>query len=198
MIAHNHEARVYATGEAFRSLLPALVDRHADGEKKRFSRLLGMTETTMSCWITKGKKPTLPQFLRLCHWLGVMPSELFNIPDSKSGDGSTAPRLPLELCPVKPRVGRRGPDKSGIARALNAIVADAEDNRPLMEVAEHLGVTARYLRYWFADHCRRVTSKRKKNLSSLARETCEFRKNEVRNATLRIFCHGIYRWKMIF
>lgn len=192
MIAHNPDAGACVTGEAFRSLLPALVDRHADGEKKRFSKLLGMTETTMSCWITKGKKPTFPQFLKLCHGLGVMPSGLFDLPDSKSGNGSAFPRLPMELRPIKPRIGRRGPGKSGIGTALNAIVTDAEDHRPLMEVAEHLGVTARYLRYWFAEHSRRITSKRKKHLSLLARETCEFRKKEVRNATLRIFCHGAY------
>ncbi len=192
MIAHNHNAGACATGEAFRSLLPALVDRHADGEKKRFSKLLGMTETTMSCWITKGKKPTFPQFLKLCHGLEVMPSELFNIPDSKSGDGGEAARLPLELRPIKSKVGRRGLDKSGIARALKKIVADDEDCRPLVEIAENLGVTSRYLRYWFAEPCHRITSKRKKYLTSLARETCEFRKKEVRNATLRIFCRGIY------
>lgn len=121
-----------------------------------------------------------------------MPSELFAIPDSKSGSEVTAPRLPLELHPIKPRIGRRGPDKSRIVRALNSIVADAEDHRPLMDVAEHLGVTARYLRYWFAEHSRRITSKRKKHHRSLAREMCEFRKKEVRNATLRIFCHGAY------
>lgn len=192
MIAHNPDAAAYATGEAFRSLLPALVDRHADGEKKRFSKLLGMTETTMSCWITKGKKPTFPQFLKLCHWLGVMPSGLFNIPDSKSGGGGATSRMPPDLHPIKPRAGRCGPNKSSIARALNAIVADAEDHRPLVEIAKYLGVTARYLRYWFADPCRRITSKRKKHLTSLARKTCEFRKQEIRNATLRIFCHGNY------
>jgi hypothetical protein len=191
MIAHNPDAGARVTGEAFRSLLPALVDQHADGEKKRFSKLLGMTETTMSCWITKGQKPTFPQFLKLCHGLGIMPSELFGIPDSKSGTSATT-RLPLKLHPIKPKIGRRGPNKSRISSALDVIVADTEDHRPLIEVAEHLEVTAQYLRYWFAEHSRRITSKRKKHLSSIARETCEFRKKEVRNATLRIFCHGDY------
>lgn len=192
MIAHNCDAAVSVTGEAFRSLLPPLVDRYAEGEKKRFSKLLGMTETTMSCWITKGKKPTFPQFLKLCHWLGVTPSGLFNIPDSKSGAASTNPHWPLKLRSIKPRGGCHGPEKSSIAKAMNVIADDVDDHRPLMEIAEHLGVTTRYLRYWFAEHSRRITSKRKKHLTSLARETCELRKKEVRNATLRIFCHGTY------
>ena len=151
-----------------------------------------MTDSTMSCWITKGKKPTFPQFMKLCHGLGVMPSELFNIPDSKSGSGHVDIPMPLKLHPIKPRASHHGPDKSSILKTLNSIIADPEDHRPLMDVAEHLKVTARYLRYWFSDHCRRITSKRKKHISSLARETCEFRKKEVRNATLRIFCHGAY------
>jgi hypothetical protein len=192
MVAHNQHGMKFANSQEFRALLPALVDQYADGEKKRFSILLGMSDSTMSCWITKGKKPTFPQFLKLCHWLGVVPSQLFKLPGRNSTAKLPAARLRLRLGTIKPKVGLTREFEPEIETRLDAILLNSEDHRPLIAVAKHLGVTARYLRYWFNEHCYCITSKRKHHLTRVARATRESRKQEVRNTTLRIFCNGIY------
>lgn len=192
MVMHNQYAIKFANSQEFRTLLPALVDQYADGEKKRFSILLGMSDSTMSCWITKGKKPTFPQFLKLCHWLGVVPSQLFKLPGRNFTAKLPAARLRLSLGTIKPKVGLTGEIEPEIETRLDAILLNSEDHRPLIAVARHLGVTARYLRYWFNDYSYCITSKRKHHLSKVARAIRESRKQEVRNTTLRIFCNGIY------
>lgn len=192
MVAHNQHAMNFANSHAFRALLPALVDQYADGEKKRFSMLLGMSDSTMSCWITKGKKPTFPQFLKLCHWLGVMPSQLFKLPGSNAAAKQAATGSRLRLGSIKLKVGQYGEIKPQIERRLDAVISNDEDHRPLIEVARHLGVTARYLRYWFNEHSCSIVRKRKHHLTRVAKLSRERRMSEVRNTTLRIFCNGIY------
>ena len=75
MVIHGKNAKSQVTGELFRNRLTLLVNIVADGQKTRLSDMLGLTRSTIGTWITKRQRPLFPQFLYLCHQLGLMPSE---------------------------------------------------------------------------------------------------------------------------
>lgn len=192
MIAHGPDAGRYATGEVFREILSRYVELHANGEKGAFSRAMGMTKTSVSCWITKRQKPLLPQFLNLCQRLGMMPSEFFRMPAGTAEPQRADVPMPRRLHRIEPKFGSRMPEKSAIGRVLERILADAGDCRPMSGVANALGTTRGYLNYWFRASCLAISARHKKHLNLLARKKRTIHQNEVRNATFRIYLSGIY------
>lgn len=192
MIEHNADAKKYVSGEAFRELLSALVEERAQGKKGIFSQAMGMTKTTMSCWITKRQRPLLPQFLQLCHKLGMMPSEFFRMPQSSIDNLQNEVSLPLRLHRINRKFGLQMPRKSAIGQELKRITDDLGDYRSMAEVAGALGTTRGYLNYWFRDSCLAISARYKKHLNLLARDKCKIHQSEVRLATFRIYSSGIY------
>jgi len=51
--------------------LMAAANHLADGQKSRLSEMLGLTRTSLSCWIAKGQRPAFPQLLHVCDAFGV-------------------------------------------------------------------------------------------------------------------------------
>jgi hypothetical protein len=192
MIGHNPNAGECVSGEAFRRILLGLVEEHAGGEKGVFSRAMEMTKTTMSCWLTKGRKPLLPQFLKLCHRVGMLPSELFGMSKSAAKPALDTVCMPSRLHRIGTKFGLRETSNQAIAQALEQIVEDVSDCRSMAEVAQALGTTRGYLNYWHRASCRAISVRHKKHTLSLAREMRAIHQSEVRIATFRIYCSGIY------
>jgi hypothetical protein len=167
-------------------------ERIRDGEKGVFSRGVGMTKTTMSCWLTKEQKPLLPQILKLCHWLGILPSEFFSMSGIAFGQSQNTVSLPSRLHRIDRKCGLSEPRRQGIGQALRRIAENLGDFRSMADVAQGLGTTRGYLNYWFRSSCQTISARHKKHTISLAREKRATYQNEVRIATFRIYCSGIY------
>ncbi|ACT47389.1 TniQ family protein [Methylotenera mobilis] len=192
MVSHGLQARNELTGEMFRGKLMSLVNTYADGHKTRLSEMLGFTRSTMATWITKQRKPLFPQFLYLCHQLGMLPSQLLF-------DNSAPQNLELAYKPgikklhqILPKIGLQEPPKADIYLKLKGICNDANDCRSLTEITAILSLTKTYLSYWFPTECKLISLKHKQ---SIHRMTIQRHKEQilcVRNITWQLHGQGIY------
>lgn len=192
MITHGKSAMQQVTGELFRERLMKLVTALADTKKTRFSEMLGFTPSTMACWITKKQKPLFPQFLYLCHQLGVTPSELLLEDfDPNKIDIHIKSRTPKLHC-ITPKIGLQEPPKHEIYERLQAICNDADDCRPLTDIMNELALTRKYLLYWFKRESDLISLKHKQWINQTAMQKKKAQLLEVRNITWRLYDQGLY------
>lgn len=189
MVSHGAYADEHATQQRLRSILSGFVADYADGEKRRLSRMLGLTEASMACWITKGKKPLLPQLLDICHQFGVLPTEMFKgVQPKKVPTSSNQPKL----YDIQQRLDLDATERERVRIALAEIADDSADRRSLTEVSSALGARKNFLIYWFKDLCATVTAKHRKGMQRLGEVKWEIEAQRVRDEVARLCNAGIY------
>lgn len=190
MVAGNPAAKAFASHENLRQVLAQLVEERAEGDKKRFSGMMGLSPTTMSCWLAKGKKPQFPQFIQLCQRLGVTPLELLS-PENKL-TGIEAPPARQKFLRIEQRRKIDRDEHTRIQKNLGRIVMDPTDVRTLSQMAEALEVTRTFLKYHFPELCAKAVEKRRLQVHETRRAGEESNKAIVRNAVLALYMQGIY------
>lgn len=147
-----------ALSAAWRRCCIRLIGQYGKGAKKVASRALGLTPTAFNTWLVKGQKPSFPQLLQLCQRLDQMPAELLGVGQAADDCASLirkveTPDIPFTKCIF------REEGLQTIRRRLEAIVADAEDCRPMVDVCREVGVSRGFMAYRFRDLCRRQSEK---------------------------------------
>lgn len=190
MVAGNPAAKAFATHENLRQVLARLVEEHAEGDKKRFSGIMGLSPTTMSCWLAKGKKPQFPQFIQVCQRLGATPIELLSQENKLTGIEAPLARQKLLCIGKRQRISRE--EQLRIGKKLGRIVMDLADVRTLSQIAVALGATRTFLKYHFPDLCAKAVEKRRLQVHETSRAGELSNKAIVRNAVLAIHIQGAY------
>lgn len=192
MVSHSSQARHELTGDLFRDKLTLLVKTYADGHKTRLSEMLGLTRSTMATWITKKRKPLFPQFLYLCHQLGLLPSQLLFDDAALQNLGLAYKPSIKKLHQISPKIGLQEPPKADIYLKLKAICHDANDCRPLTEITAILSLTKTYLSYWFHTECKLISLKHKQSIHRMTIQRHKEQILSVRNITWLLHSKGIY------
>lgn len=190
MVAGNPAAKAFTTHENLRQILTRLVEEHAESDKKRFSGMMGLSPTTMSCWLAKGKKPQFPQLIQVCQRLDVTPIALLS-QENRFTTSEAPPACPKFLSIEKrQRISRE--EQIHIRKKLTNIVMDPADAKTLSQIAAALGVTRTFLKYHFPELCAKAVEKRRLQVYETSRAGEENNKAIVRNAVLTLHEHGIY------
>lgn len=189
MVAGNPYAKALASPENLRHILTRLVEEHAEGDRKRFSGMMGLSPTTMSCWLAKGKKPQFPQFIQICHRLDVTPVALLSR-EHKLTDIKTPTSRQKLLC-IEQRRKINQEEHIRIRKMLERIVMDPSDVRTLSQMAEALGVSRTFLKYHFPELCAKAVEKRRSQVHEIHCVGEESNKAIVRNAVLALHMKGI-------
>jgi hypothetical protein len=156
MVSHGAYADEHVTQQRLQSILSGFVADYAEGNKRQLSRMLGLTEASMVCWIVKGKKPLLPQLLDMCHQFGLLPTEMFNGMQPRAISCAGSQR---KLYRIKGRLDLGVQERKRLRMKLAEIANDLSDHRSLRDVSSALGVRKTYLIYWFKELCVAVTGK---------------------------------------
>lgn len=189
MVSHGIYADEHVTQRSLQSILSGFVAAYAEGEKRQMSRMLGLTKTSMACWIVKGKKPLLPQLLDICHQFGLLPTEMFK--------GIQPRAIPLavdrpKLYRIRGRLGMVTSDREILRTKLADIANDPLDHRSLTEVSSALGARKNFLIYWFKDLCATVTAKHRKEQQRLVEVKWESEAQRVRDEIAKLHSKRIY------
>jgi hypothetical protein len=189
MISHGAYADGHVTQQSLQFVLSGFVADYADREKRQLSRMLGLTEASMACWITKGKKPLFPQLLDVCHQFGLFPTEFFS--GVQPMRLSSAINLDKLYC-IKGRSEMTANERTRLQTELSKIAGDPEDNRSLTEVSSALDATKNYLIYWFKDLCAVVSAKYREEVRRQAVLRAEIEDQIVRDAVAELCSAGIH------
>lgn len=189
MVSHGIYADEHVTQQRLQFILSGLVADYAEGEKRKLSRMLGLTETTMSCWINKGKKPLLPQLLDICHQFGLFPVDMM-----AGGRPSAIPCAASrpKLYYILGRLEVDAPEREQLRMKLVEIANDPADNRSLTEVSSVLGARKNFLIYWFRDLCATVTTKHRKEKQRQVEVKWEIEAQRVRDEIAKLCNERIY------
>lgn len=170
--------------------LGAIVDRFAQGNRKRLCESIGLQIYALNGWVNKGERPSLAVLLRLCCGVGLMPARMF-LPDAvMHASRSTLADPPIGSRELRPLLGYR--QRERIQKQLDVILADPNDHRGLAAVAEQVGLSRHALKYWFRSQSWEIVRKSR---------MCESRRLEARyredhaflKATVQNFCAaGVY------
>lgn len=191
MIANGETAVHQITGDLLRKRLTELVNTLAGGQKTKLSEMLGLTRSTMASWITKRQKPLFPQFLYLCYQLEVMPSEFLLDFNAQKAKFVYKPNTD-KFHHILPKIGLQEPSKADIYLKLKIICNDANDCRPLTEIAADLSLTRKYLLYWFPAECELISLKHKQSIHQIAMQRRKEQILSVRNITWQLYSKGLY------
>lgn len=188
MVTRNSWAVEYVTQQRLQAILGGFVECYAEGEKRRLSRMLGLTETTMACWISKGKKPLFPQLLDVCHQFGLLPMELFAGVQPRELPHSVGGKL---FC-IQGRLELNAQEKAELRNALTKAANDPLNHRSLSEISSVLGVRKTYLIYWFKGLCSIITGKHRAAMQIQANIKWEAEAQKVRDVVSRLCSSGVY------
>lgn len=154
--------------------------------------MLDMHPSTMTSWITKKQKPILPQFLYFCRKIGVMPVELFERDFMTRKLNLEVMPYPQKLHAIRARLKRTDDEKYIIGQQLEKIAANQKDWRPLTDICVELGVTRKYLLYWFKDFCTQISLNHKLKIHEITTSKHAEQKRTVRNLTWYLYSQGQY------
>ncbi|WP_459724371.1 TniQ family protein [Sideroxyarcus sp. TK5] len=189
MVSQGAYADEHVTQKRLQSILNGFVADYAEGEKRQMSRMLGLTETSMACWIVKGKKPLLPQLLDVCYQFCLLPVEMLS--------GVQPLAIPCAVSqPKLYRIHRRleleASERERLRMKLTEIANDPSDHRTLTEVSLALGARKNFLSYWFRDICAIVTVKHREEMQRQVGGKWEMEAQRVRDEVARLGGEGIY------
>jgi transcriptional regulator with XRE-family HTH domain len=129
-----------------------------EGNRKQLCREVGLQPYALKGWMT-GERPSLAVLLRLCYGIQAMPSAMFvarpiEVVATKSiGADAAGQRL------ARPRLGFR--ERERIKNLLDVVIADRDDARRLIDIAQQTGISRSALKYWFRNECRELVLKRR-------------------------------------
>ena len=156
MIARQSSQAALPTDDDFRVFIADAVDQRAGGNRAALCKRIGLRGWAFKGWLTKGKKPSMAQFLDVCCRFGVSPAHI--------GSEKDAAAKELTSPSYGKRVGRKpcrrltAGQRKEIRAKLDCCLAE-EAALPVSTIASKLGVTARCLRYWFPEQCAALTAR---------------------------------------
>ncbi len=138
----------------FRAFVEAQVSRVAGGNRAAFCRIIGLQSRALNGWLAKDERPSMSQLLEFCRRLKICPADIVQ-GESHSVD---FPLLPTSTS-MKPRAScpRLSARRRQEIRSLLVTFLSDSDCEPPSRIAAKIGVSARYLRYWFPDLCRELS-----------------------------------------
>jgi len=156
MIARQSSPATLPTSDDFRVFITAVVEREAGGNRAALCKSIGLQAWALNGWLTKGKKPSMAQFLDLCYRMEVSPVRI--------GPGKDAAAKAVTLSSCGKQAGRKrcrrlvSAQREEIRARLDRCLVE-EMALPVSIIASELGVTARCLRYWFPGQCTAITER---------------------------------------
>lgn len=190
MVKHNTYANGHVTQHLLQSILSGFVADFANAEKRSFSRKLGLTDSSMSSWIAKGKKPLFPQLLDVCQKLRLLPMEMFTGVQPQAIHCTDKTQAKLFRIQGRHEVDSQKREKLRIA--LLRIANDQSDYRPLSEISSALGVRQTYLNYWFKELCAAITSRHRVEKQRLVKLKWEDEAQKVIKTVTELHSQGLY------
>jgi hypothetical protein len=150
MIAHHAATELLPVADDFRAFVAAQVAHAANGNRAAFCRMAGLRGRALDGWLAKGERPSMSQLLVVCHRLCIQPTEL-----AKPGNFlvSFSPNLVSTWSKSRNRCPRLPAWRRQEIRSLLAACQEDDECASLSRIAGQIGVSARYLRYWFPDMC---------------------------------------------
>lgn len=163
-----------------RTNVESVIERFAQGNRKRMCEALGLQIYALNGWINKGERPSLAVLLRLCHGIGLQPARIF-LPDAvkhlhRMCLVSSAPSQ--RQC--RPMLGHR--QRERIHAQLEVILGDSTDHSGLATVAGQVGLTRHALKYLFPQQSKDIVRKNR---------MCEARRLENRYAEDHDFLRAV-------
>lgn len=148
--------------EKFHEVMKSIVEATTDGNRAAFCQAIGFNRYALKNWLTKGERPSLPQFLTFGYAVQALPIDL------AQGNSGFRPSLSAPIAPGKLKVRKRGQDTDGINRAeLRRLIQkdiQTKPPQPVSAIGKRYGVTPSYLRYWFPDICQNISTRYKEFL----------------------------------
>jgi hypothetical protein len=172
MLAQHDNPGFAPSAEHFRSAVQSMVESVAGGNRAAFCRSVGFNRYALKGWLSKGERPSITQFLALSYAVQTKPADLVSIEVSWHGAQDNFLRAAGGLkirhrCPTVTKY-RRSELRSRLQAQLQA-----EPPQPISVIAQSLGLTARYLRYWFPEMCAHLTLRHKKSVRRRSMERME-------------------------
>lgn len=156
MVVHQASSEFVPTLERFLDFLKNQVAVHTGGNRAAFCRALGLNEFAISGWLNKGERPSITQFLTVSYGTKTMPSEIFcrsQPPTSLSSLCSSSQKIRVR----KPNPRLDSSHKATLKQALQQHL-NSGDGQSVAAIANQVGVGKTYLRYWFRDLCKSLSS----------------------------------------
>lgn len=179
MVAQHGTVGFTPSADQFHTAVKSIVETTTGGNRAAFCRAIGFNEHALKNWLNKGERPSLTHFLALGYAVQLPPAEL------ATGNTNSLIRDPTRVRRPEKLKTRRGRQDVGsrcrerLRRWLEE-VREAEPFQPVTALAKRQGITARYLRYWFPDAYRELTTRYKESLRQKSAKRLEDQVRRVR------------------
>lgn len=195
LLTHNMDLTITPHLGNIPDLITAAREQIADGSMQNLEKRLQLSRRTVNAWRSGKQIPQLESLLRLCYCCGISLYDLFtsqhfgrlhlgklkihSLPDIPNPTGNRRHRIPMDLVSIR--------------QSLENVLAQEEQPPPSMRtVAKHLNHSPRELREHFPE-LNRAISKRRKDYYKVRREQKILQlKEEIRQATRKIYSQGLY------
>ncbi len=191
MIENNVWAAQNITQELLIYKLSGLVATLASGQKTKLSEMFGLQKSTMASWISKKKKPAFPLFVHIFKQMGISPYNFFK-EDFSTILQSTQLIPPHKINIVQSKMLVDNYKRDAIRKKLTSILNNKRDCRPLTKITKELGVTRRFLTYWFMEFCREISMRHKKHKKIISVKKYESDIKIIGNITSTLLKNGEY------
>jgi hypothetical protein len=154
MIANKHIFDSSELLSQFKARLKATAQDHYFGNVALFERLIGFRRKQIRDWINRDIQPSIPLLLNLTYRLGVTPIQFLQrgVPEDFNSEMRVF---------VAPKVyEKRKVDETEIdslRRKLQLIIESGVSNQPMKTVAESLGYTYTFVKYWLTEECMAIS-----------------------------------------
>lgn len=192
LVEHLHEYADAATQKTVAAFVSDAIASHTSGNRAAFCRALGLPPWTFTKWLAHGERPTLPQVLTVCYGLQIFPSAIFLAESPDNSAGYALRRVPEKLFQRAARPLLTANDRHRVGAALDAIVSDPNDTRPLAEIARGLGQSRSCLSYWFPESCAVIRAKHRASQNGRAADRRQAEQAAVMQVVRYLQEHGEY------
>jgi DNA-binding XRE family transcriptional regulator len=194
LLAHNMDLMVTPHLRNIPDLIIAAREQVAHGSIQTLGKKLQLSRRTVNAWRSGKQTPQLESMLRLCYCCGISLYEVFaspsgtfhldklkihSLPDIPNPAGNRRHRIPMDLVSIR--------------QGLEDVLAQEEQPPPSMRtVAKRLNHSPREIREHFPE-LNRAICKRRKDYYKVRREQKILQlKEEIRQATRKIYSQGLY------
>lgn len=163
MLAQHGDPAFVPSADQFRTAVLVLVESRSGGNRAAFCRSIGFNRYALKGWLAQGERPAITQFLALSYAVQVPPIDLVSTGVSPACGQNDILRVPGKL-KIRQRCPRISKHRHLELRCWLQDQLQAELPQPISVIAESLGLTAQYLRYWFPEMCAQLGSRHKKSV----------------------------------
>jgi len=172
MLAQHDNPAFAPSAEHFRSAVQSMVDSVAGGNRAAFCRSVGFNRYALKGWLTKGERPSITQFLALSYAAQMQPADLVSIEVSVHEAQGNFLRVAGKL-KIRHQCHTVAKNRRNELRSSLQAQSQAEPPQPISVIAQNLGLTAHYLRYWFPEICAQLTLRHKRAIRRRSAERME-------------------------